>query len=80
MAEKAAKSAKGRKIGRNKDACKRYRLEQRRERNKLRKLAKHMRGLGKAPGDMPADFRVAFENLHVTLPAHIVKQALRLGA
>ncbi len=41
---KAKKSkAKGRKIGRCKLSCQRYRLESRREKNKLRRLRKHIK-------------------------------------
>jgi hypothetical protein len=38
--KKAKGSKKGRKIGRNKVKCERYRLEGRREKNKARKAAK----------------------------------------
>lgn len=34
---------KGRKIGRNKETCKAYRSAQRRERNKLRIMLKHLK-------------------------------------
>lgn len=41
---KAKKSkAKGRKIGRNSKSCLRYALEHRREKNKLRRLRKHVK-------------------------------------
>jgi hypothetical protein len=41
---KAKKSkAKGRKVGRNKLSCLRYKLEHRREKNKLRRLTKHIK-------------------------------------
>lgn len=38
--KKAKGSKKGRKIGRNKVKCERYRLENRREKNKARRAAK----------------------------------------
>ena len=41
----------GAKIGRNRIPCERYRAQGRRERNKLRKLRKHVRGY---PGDLAA--------------------------
>ncbi|MBI2039919.1 hypothetical protein HYT18_02505 [Candidatus Microgenomates bacterium] len=34
---------KGRKIGRNKAKCERYRLSHRREKNKIRKILKHLK-------------------------------------
>lgn len=40
---KAKGSKKGRKIGRNKVKCERYRLEGRREKNKARKAAKRLK-------------------------------------
>ena len=40
--KKAKGSKKGRKIGRNKIKCERYRLEDRREKNKARKAAKRL--------------------------------------
>ena len=41
---KAKKSkAKGRKVGRNSLSCQRYKLEHRREKNKLRRLRKHVK-------------------------------------
>lgn len=43
--EKAKGSKKGRKIGRNQPKCQRYRLQNRREKNKKRRavrLAKHL--------------------------------------
>lgn len=42
---KAKGSKKGRKIGRNKIKCERYRLEGRREKNKARKAAKKLKNL-----------------------------------
>ncbi len=43
--EKAKGSKKGRKIGRNKVKCERYRLENRREKNKIKKAAKRLKKL-----------------------------------
>jgi len=40
---KAKKTKKGRKQGRNALSCQRYKLEHRREKNKLRRLAKHIK-------------------------------------
>jgi hypothetical protein len=37
------KTKKGRKTGRNKLACSRYALEHRREKNKLRRLRRHLK-------------------------------------
>lgn len=36
------KGSKGRKVGRDIDDCKRYRLSGRREKNKIRKLRRHI--------------------------------------
>jgi hypothetical protein len=40
---KAKKTKKGRKTGRNKLSCLRYKLEHRREKNKLRRLLRHIK-------------------------------------
>ena len=40
---KAKKTKKGRKVGRNSLSCQRYKLEHRREKNKLRRLRKHVK-------------------------------------
>ena len=40
---KAKKTKKGRKVGRNNLSCQRYKLEHRRERNKLRRLNRHIK-------------------------------------
>lgn len=42
------KGKKNRKWGRNKKSCERYRLEERREKNKARKAAKYARHMAKA--------------------------------
>ena len=47
----AAQSGKGRKIGRNKKWCERYRQARRREKNKALRLRKH---LGRFAGDTVA--------------------------
>jgi hypothetical protein len=39
----AKKTKKGRKTGRNKLSCSRYKLEHRREKNKLRRLMRHIK-------------------------------------
>ena len=41
--QKAKKTKKGRKQGRNALACQRYKLEQHREKNKIKRLRVHMR-------------------------------------
>ena len=41
--KKAKKSKKQRKVGRNANYCKAYRLSRRRERNKLIRLEKHLK-------------------------------------
>ena len=51
MVEKAKKTGKGRKIGRNLKWCQAYRLRRQRERNKAVRLRKH---LARLPGDMVA--------------------------
>lgn len=43
MASQKKKSGGGRKIGRNKDKCNRYRLSGKREQNKRRKQEKHLK-------------------------------------
>jgi hypothetical protein len=48
MAQKAKKTKKQRKFGRNAAFCLRYRNSRRREHNKLRRLKKH---LARFPGD-----------------------------
>ena len=40
---KAKKTHKGRKVGRNSLSCQRYKLEHRREKNKLRRLRRHVK-------------------------------------
>ena len=40
---KAKKTKKGRKVGRNSLSCQRYKLEHRREKNKLRRLTRHIK-------------------------------------
>ena len=45
MVEKAKKTGKGRKIGRNKRWCEAYRLRGQREKNKAVRLHKHLRRL-----------------------------------
>jgi hypothetical protein len=40
---KAKKTKKGRKVGRNSLSCQRYKLEHRREKNKLRRLRRHIK-------------------------------------
>jgi hypothetical protein len=48
MGERAKGGKKNRKVGRNAKWCERYRLSNRRERNKLKRLNKH---LARHPGD-----------------------------
>lgn len=47
----AAKSAKGRKVDRNRPWCKAYKLRGQREKNKVKRLVKH---LARLPNDMCA--------------------------
>lgn len=47
----ASKTKKGRKFGRRKDTCARYRAEGRKEKNKKRRVARHVRG---NPNDIAA--------------------------
>ena len=47
MAEKAKKTGKGRKIGRNLKWCQAYQLRRQRERNKAMRLRKHLARLPK---------------------------------
>ena len=53
MVEKAKKTGKGRKIGRNLKWCQAYRLRRRRERNKAVRLRAH---LARLPNDRCADW------------------------
>lgn len=54
---KAKKTKKGKKVGRNSLSCQRYKLEHRRERNKLKRLKRH---LNKFPHDLCATKAVDF--------------------
>ena len=42
MATQKKGGKKGRKVGRNEARCKRYRVQNRREKNKLRRMRKHV--------------------------------------
>ena len=50
-----AKSHKGRKIGRNRIKCERYKLTHKREKNKIRRILKHLK---KHPNNLEAKKRV----------------------
>jgi len=54
--KKAKKGKKQRKVGRNANFCKLYRLSHKRERNKLKRLEKHLR---RFPDDISAQKAVA---------------------
>ena len=56
MVEKAKKTGKGRKVGRNLKWCQAYRLRRQRERNKAVKLRRH---LARLPGDLCAAIALA---------------------
>lgn len=64
--QRAKKTKKGRKHGRNKSACQLYRGRQQRERNKARRLVRHLK-------KFPAD-NVAVAALKA-LPSQFAKQA-----
>lgn len=57
-----AKSHKGRKIGRNKIKCERYRLQHRREKNKIKKILRHLQN---HPNNLQAKKRI--EELRVII-------------